>query len=864
MNRNAPSRQIGSDLSLKRWWMAFLATMIFSTIASNVIGAEKVQKLGENLWLVDSGDDTLVAHAVLTAPPYHADPSGKKDSTPAFQKAIAAVGEMGGGLIYVPAGQYRIYGNIDLHPHKVVIHGAFSKKERVSTVLLAYQGKGKEEGKPFITIRGKSCGLKNLGIYYPDQGRKGFTPYPFTIASGPAVLLENLSLYNSYQGISFAHNNGVIADNIRMCALKKGLVAKYSSEFGWTRDIVVSAKVWDELPSFIKFKKPREEQIRTFMGENCVGVEFGALDGFVLDGLAAKDCKTALLVAKDIQYFRTANNGAEAIRVKDNYGFGAILSRIEGKIEYLDHDFYYWGIPASNLDHVKGLPKLRKEWPLHRRATKRSPDDFFNVKTFGAKGDGQTDDTKAIQQALKRAAQNGGGIVYLPQGQYRITEPLSVPTGTELRGACARQELRLIDTEVTSLLFETGANPSNPAKAPACISLSKRAGLRGLNVLFPAQWEQLSERGFEPIPWACAVRGKGPEVYLIDCVITPSWQMIDFASYPCDNFMIKRVSGWGMKTGFDIGGGTRKGTIEFTQMTYGQALGTDRNPLVKFEGGWHKATKILSVYSGSNSLSYAFGNASQLDCYGLQAFRPFRHIETYQQKGQSLRDSRFFYPVLDVALEHSLVMDKAKNLDFYGYWVTGKNPRDSHWIKGRNNQNIRVFAPSVQPTYHRGNYEKYIPLNEFTIIPEKVLDEKVRVINGGPHANNLLDGNLRTSWEAPLPKAEVVLDLGRVQTVHRFTVVDGHIFNVDQQTAIKDYELTSSLDGKNWKPMEIPQTTFHGWGFKNPQKFVVLDYPLEPTPARYVKLKIISTYESEMKKPEDCRVVLRQFDLHCD
>src|SRR5438132_13725989 len=42
--------------------------------------------------------------------------------------------------------------------------------------------------------------------------------------------------------------------------------------------------------------------------------------------------------------------------------------------------------------------------------------NFYNVKTFGAKADGQTLDTPAINRAIDSAAAAGGGTVYFPAG----------------------------------------------------------------------------------------------------------------------------------------------------------------------------------------------------------------------------------------------------------------------------------------------------------------------------------------------------------------------------------------------------------------------------------------------------------------
>jgi hypothetical protein len=54
---------------------------------------------------------------------------------------------------------------------------------------------------------------------------------------------------------------------------------------------------------------------------------------------------------------------------------------------------------------------------------------WISVKDFGAKGDGETDDTKAFQDAI---AKNKN--IYVPTGWYRITETLKMAPGTKLIG----------------------------------------------------------------------------------------------------------------------------------------------------------------------------------------------------------------------------------------------------------------------------------------------------------------------------------------------------------------------------------------------------------------------------------------------
>src|SRR6185503_20394413 len=43
---------------------------------------------------------------------------------------------------------------------------------------------------------------------------------------------------------------------------------------------------------------------------------------------------------------------------------------------------------------------------------------FYNVKELGAKGDGTTIETKAINKIIEDAASAGGGTIYFPAGNY--------------------------------------------------------------------------------------------------------------------------------------------------------------------------------------------------------------------------------------------------------------------------------------------------------------------------------------------------------------------------------------------------------------------------------------------------------------
>jgi hypothetical protein len=58
----------------------------------------------------------------------------------------------------------------------------------------------------------------------------------------------------------------------------------------------------------------------------------------------------------------------------------------------------------------------------------------IDVRSYGAVGDGTQDDTVAIQTAITAAHAGKKSIVYLPPGNYKITDTLSIPSGTGITG----------------------------------------------------------------------------------------------------------------------------------------------------------------------------------------------------------------------------------------------------------------------------------------------------------------------------------------------------------------------------------------------------------------------------------------------
>lgn len=183
--------------------------------------------------------------------------------------------------------------------------------------------------------------------------------------------------------------------------------------------------------------------------------------------------------------------------------------------------------------------------------------DIVSVLDFGAKSDGKTDATEAIQKAMDSFGTRGG-TVYLPNGSYLIEGTLDIPQAVTLKGAfesvpshngIREPGLPEPGADGTTLLI-TG-NAGNEEGTPA-ITINTNSTLRGVVMYWPLQDPNEIPSSY---PWGVAMRGKNPA--LLDVEMLNPYNAID-ASHN-ERALIRNISGQPLRRGiyvdaiYDIG-----------------------------------------------------------------------------------------------------------------------------------------------------------------------------------------------------------------------------------------------------------------------------------------------------------------------
>lgn len=219
------------------------------------------------------------------------------------------------------------------------------------------------------------------------------------------------------------------------------------------------------------------------------------------------------------------------------------------------------------INHAPVVSKKLPDFPVITPETHKPTRLVLYVVTdapYFAKADGTTDNTVSIQNALNKASADGGGIVFLPPGKYKVLGNLTVPAGVELKGS---MDISTMPTGPGSTL-EVYAGKGNPAGSPF-LKLAAGSGLRGINFNYPDQMYTM----LPDIPaYPYCIQVTGSNVYIINVGIRATYNGIDMFSYKCDNHFLDYVAGHVFATGIKVGGNSTGGKIynlQFNVIAYG-------------------------------------------------------------------------------------------------------------------------------------------------------------------------------------------------------------------------------------------------------------------------------------------------------
>jgi hypothetical protein len=304
---------------------------------------------------------------------------GQTDDTAAFQKALDAAREAGGGVVYAPRGNYFFAGHLNV-PAAVTLRGVWesvpshvgirnrgaAKPTDDGTTFLVTENQDKEEGQAFLTLHDNST-LKGVVLYYPNQNpAEEPKPYPYAIAmrgKNPAVLA--VELLNPYNGIDAAHNERHLVRDVSGQPLRRGIYVDDIYDIGRIENVHFNPW-WSMQPKLFKWQQEHGEAFifarsdwqyvfNTFCFGYNIGYKFtqtraGVCNGNFL-GIGADDCFTAVVVENSAPFGLLISNGEFVSFHGPDPTMVAVGTNHTGAVRFVNCAF--WG-PCNQIATIGG------------------------------------------------------------------------------------------------------------------------------------------------------------------------------------------------------------------------------------------------------------------------------------------------------------------------------------------------------------------------------------------------------------------------------------------------------------------------------------------------------------------------------
>jgi sugar lactone lactonase YvrE len=388
---------------------------------------------------------------------------GKADDSEALQQAFdRARDKTGHGLVFLPSGKYRITRTLVVPPgvrvygvgktRPVIQLGANTPgfQQGVSTMIVFGGGDQYNVGKvpvpvPTIVPRDKIVRDANSGTFYSSMrnvdveiadGNPAAAGVRFRMAQHAFLSDMEFRLGTAFAGV---YQSGNVIENVHFKGGRYGIVTEKTSP-AWQFTLLDST--FDgQSDAAIREHEVDLTLVNVAIRNTPVGIE---IDRGYSDSLWGKDVRfekvsrAAVLISNENNVFTQI--GFENALAVDSPVFARFRDTgrtVDGKGKAYKVASFTYGLVVPDLGHsgsyateadiqpLRSLPKRRA--PAIRALPKMA--DWVNVRTLGVVGDGQADDTAAIQRAI-----DAQRILYFPAGFYKVTDGLKLRPDSVLIG----------------------------------------------------------------------------------------------------------------------------------------------------------------------------------------------------------------------------------------------------------------------------------------------------------------------------------------------------------------------------------------------------------------------------------------------
>ena len=364
MNRNNETTETFSKL-----WATAMITLTMMLPVNVACSQTKQQVPQQSIKTIYPTKDWAISDFVVTAPEFGAKAEPGFDNRAAFQAAIDAAYQSGGGVVYIPAGNYEFRSTqvgtknvrvrqgpseikkdfhfeyvLRLHPG-VQLRGdwadpASHNGKVLGTILEVRVGKDSpnydgsveswwNDGQADNALRttytsiadrfiemNAGTGVTNLSIWYPEQDIHHVKPYPWTLfqTQGDCATIERVTLVNSYNGFNSAPSELHYVLNSYMTALNKGIEVHVCTDIGRIENVRISPEYWANsgLPG-----APSLEDVTAYTRTNGTGYQMHRSDWEYVSYLYISGYKTGVWIGREPGFADAPNAQLYEVHVGD-------------------------------------------------------------------------------------------------------------------------------------------------------------------------------------------------------------------------------------------------------------------------------------------------------------------------------------------------------------------------------------------------------------------------------------------------------------------------------------------------------------------------------------------------------------------